>query len=398
MRITLILSISIILLWFGCSTDATLKIKEIKSPAEPNSSLPRLFTDNTGTIFMSWVEEKQNLALLKYSTYKNNTWTEPETITQDSTWFLNWADFPSIIAQNGKPMASHWLNKVEGGTYAYNINMAVHNNSWSKAFTPHSDNTPTEHGFVSMTPVTDSTFIALWLDGRNTDNRKDDEYLDLNKSMTLHAALINSNSEIEQHFLVDESVCDCCNTSITKTDQGFIAAYRDRTEDEIRDIYVTSFVDGVWSEPVVVHADNWKIAACPVNGPAIDAKGSQVAVAWFTGTEGYPKVKMAISNNSGRTFSEPIVIDDASPLGRVDLNIAEDDLWVSWLASSAEDADLKIRSYSLDGNRKSEYTLPDPSNSRNTGFPQIAVQENGLLISYTDVTDSRPRVKTYLLE
>ena len=49
---------------------------------------------------------------------------------------------------------------------------------------------------------------------------------------------------------------------------GPVAVYRDRSPEEIRDISVVRLVDGVWTEPAPVHADNWMIEGCPVNGPA----------------------------------------------------------------------------------------------------------------------------------
>ena len=35
----------------------------------------------------------------------------------------------------------------------------------------------------------------------------------------------------------------------------------------------------------IVHADNWEIDACPVNGPALSARGRQLVAAWFTGKD-----------------------------------------------------------------------------------------------------------------
>src|SRR5690606_40682603 len=58
--------------------------------------------------------------------------------------------------------------------------------------------------------------------------------------------------------------------------------YRDRTVDEIRDIHVARLEDGAWRTLPAVHADNWKIAGCPVNGPAIAATGNDAVVAWFS--------------------------------------------------------------------------------------------------------------------
>ncbi|HET8866415.1 MAG TPA: hypothetical protein VFM80_12020 [Gracilimonas sp.] len=388
----------LLVLLAGCNHSPNSQFKEITSPAGDNSMYPRLFTDNTGAVFLSWVEENGNLAELKYATFDNDSWSSATTLSSDSTWFLNWADYPSLIAHDGKPLATHWLNKVKGGTYAYHINMATYNNGWSEAFTPHKDDTPTEHGFVSMTPATDSTFLAVWLDGRNTDGRGHDEYMDMNMAMSLRGAIIGNDSEIKDKFLLDDSVCDCCNTSVIKTDKGFIAAYRNRTDEEIRDIYVTSFANGSWTDPKPVHNDNWNIAACPVNGPAIDAYDNNIAVAWFTGANGEAKVKLAVSKDYGETFGPPVTLDDGNPYGRVDLNMSENKIWVSWLTSAENDAELQIRSFTFDGVEIASYSLPGLSNSRNSGFPHISVWNEGLLIAYTDVSGESPHVRTLLLE
>lgn len=398
MKSTLLLSLAIIFGITACNPDRENSVTEIQPPVSDNSSLPNLYTDNTGTVFMSWVEEIDNMAYLKFTSFSGDSWSEPKTIVSDSTWFVNWADYPSVVAQNGEPMAAHWLNKVEGGTYAYHINMSAYDEDWSPAFTPHDDDTPTEHGFVSMTPASDSSYAAIWLDGRHTHDRADDEYSDLDKAMTLRGAIINEKAEILDEFLLDDSVCDCCNTAITKTEKGFLAAYRDRTEEEIRDIYVTSYIDGVWSEPKPVYADNWAIGACPVNGPAVDAYRNTAAVAWFTGAEGTPHVQFAISQDHGETFQSPISLDKESPLGRVDLNLTESKIWVSWLSPADDGAELKIKSFTHEGEEISSTSVAGLSRSRSSGFPQITEYENGLMIAYTDVSGTDPVLKAYLLE
>ena len=380
-----------------CTSTPESRIQEIPSPASDNSFYPRLFTDNTGTVFMSWMEQDENsITKLKYSTYTDETWSEPVEIASDSTWFVNWADYPAIIARNGKPMAAHWLDKVDGGTYAYHIKMKAYNEVWTNTFTPHTDNTPTEHGFVSMTPATDSSYIALWLDGRNTLDREVDDYANMDKAMTLRAAQISNTGDILEDYRVDETVCDCCQTAIVKTETGYVAAYRNRTPDEIRDIYTTTLINEEWSEPTTINNDNWQIAACPVNGPAIDAHGITVAFAWFTGANDKALVKMAISQDHGQTYGEPILLDDQAPLGRVDLNMSDESLWVSWLRPNEEDAELVIRKYELNGEMMEEYSVPGLSKDRNSGFPQISEFGDGLVISYTDLNDKNPTVKTLI--
>ncbi|MFP8488350.1 hypothetical protein ACKGJO_04550 [Gracilimonas sp. Q87] len=399
MKYSGIICFVIFILITGCNPASDTHIQEIPSPASENSFYPRLFTDNTGTVFMSWMEQGENsVTKLKYVTFKDDTWSEPVEIVSDSTWFVNWADYPSIIARNGKPMAAHWMDKVEGGTYAYHIKMKAYNKGWTEAFTAHTDNTPTEHGFVSMSPATDSSYMALWLDGRNTLGRAVDDYANMDKAMTLRAAHISTDGNIIEKFLIDETVCDCCQTAIVKTEAGYAAAYRNRTSNEIRDIYTTTLIDEEWSDPKAIYDDNWHIAACPVNGPAIDAYDNTVAVAWFTGANGEALVKMAISKDHGQTYGDPVVLDSEAPLGRVDLNMTKGVLWVSWLRPNEENAELMIRKYDLKGEMKGEYSIQGLSKDRSSGFPQITEYGDGLVIGVTDVSGSNPFIKTTLIK
>ena len=103
------------------------------------------------------------------------------------------------------------------------------------------------------------------------DNRMD-------TGMTLRAASMDSNGTVSQEQVIDDSVCDCCRTDIAIASSGRIAVYRDRTEQEIRDIYITRRIEGAWQTGVPISDDGWEIAGCPVNGPAIVAQGDLVAV------------------------------------------------------------------------------------------------------------------------
>jgi len=101
--------------------------------------------------------------------------------------------------------------------------------------------------------------------------------------MTLRTAQITASGIIEGETLLDPRVCDCCPTAtVLCPDGSVLVAYRDRSEEEVRDIAVTRYKGGAWSTPRVVHRDEWKIAGCPVNGPALAVSDSLVALAWFT--------------------------------------------------------------------------------------------------------------------
>ncbi len=328
--------------FLGCSNPDNISTT-YENPAPPNSEFPHLYSTGTA-VYMSWIshhpENKTNS--LNYARFSDGKWNQPTQIAEDSSWFVNWADFPSLIADNDRPIAAHWLDKIPGGTYAYNVNIAVKNSTdgWSDPITPHSDNTATEHGFVSMIPWDSDTILAVWLDGRRTANRADDQYFDLNKAMTLRGALISHSGEIEQKFLIDDSVCDCCPTSLIKTNNGAMVAYRNRTDDEIRDIYISNFDGTGWSNPKAVHNDNWKIAACPVNGPKLAVQDSMVALAWHTAADDKPVAKAVFSVDGGSSFSEPVIINNKKSLGRVDIAIHNGKAYVSWMEKNSTQANL----------------------------------------------------------
>lgn len=401
------LYLSSLFILISCSSDLGLTVTEFSSPSGDNAALPRLFTDNTGTVFMSWVESRNDTSSLYYSSLVNEKWTEPVMISESDSWFVNWADYPSIIGRDGKIVAAHWLKKAEGGTYAYNVEIASAKDDWMNPVTPHRDNTATEHGFVSMVPATDSTFLSIWLDGRNTSNQGGhDEHnsgSNLASAMTLRSAILDMDLNILEEFEIDNSVCDCCGTAAVKTENGFITAYRNRTEGEIRDIYIARYMDGKWISTLPISNDNWEIAACPVNGPAIDSNGNMVAVAWYTGANETEKVKLSISSNEGESFGDPILIDHGNPLGRVDVEILENgNILISWLERNMDDrskANFMGKLISQEGTIINEFTLSEMSSSRKSGFPQISSYGNRILAAWTDLSEkSTTAVKTAILE
>jgi len=81
---------------------------------------------------------------------------------------------------------------------------------------------------------------------------------------------------------------------------GDLLVYRDRTANEIRDIYATRFDGKTWSKPARVHADDWTMPACPVNGPSVAAREKDVVVAWYTAAGDMPTVKLARSAMEGQ--------------------------------------------------------------------------------------------------
>ncbi len=365
-------------------------IEVLVSPVSGNSSLPRLISSGD-KLFMSWVEKTDTLVTLKYAFFKDNTWNEPEEIISGTDWFVNWADYPAIAENNGNILTS-LLQKSASGTYTYDVKLNLFSKekgSWKNNFILNLDDTQSEHGFVSMLPYKDDSFFVTWLDGRNTVN------VDRKKNqMTLRGAVVTSEGAIIQDTQLDERVCDCCQTSATMTPNGPVVVYRNRSQDEIRDIDIVRWENGSWTAPITIVADDWYLPGCPVNGPAIDAFGENLAVAWYTAADDNSRVIISFSEDSGKTFGLPFRLDHGDALGRVDLAMLDSEsAVVSWLEPSGEDTLIQLIKIQSNGMKTEPITISKTSAERSSGFPQLEILDDRIYIAWTSLEDDNTTIK-----
>lgn len=369
----------------AADNSSAVSVELLPSPASINSSLSRVVSDQNGSIYLSWVEEKDDVASLVYAKLAGNSWIDLSEISRGEDWFVNWADFPMLMV-NGENRTAHWLRMSAEGTYDYNIEASFFDSmhdSWSDAKVIHSDGVSAEHGFVSMLPLSEQRTMITWLDGRNT--KLADEY----GQMTLRAGIFEAAGNTVNEWELDHRVCDCCQTSSAMTAEGPIVVYRDRSENEIRDIAVTRYSVGQWTAPKTVHEDGWQINGCPVNGPSIAAQSELVAVAWFTAKDDEPKVQLALSSDSGNNFSSPIEVAHTTTIGRVDTAILESgDIVVSWVDAGMEDAAIVLSRYSSQGALLSQNEITRTSPSRRSGFPIIESVDETVYLTWTELTDT----------
>ena len=396
-KISFLLAIIVVLSVFGCTarrdtnqTAQSLIIKRTISPAGVDSREPDLNATADGRIVMSWVEKiGEKRYALRTALRDRNGWSQARTVSEGENWFINWADFPSVIALHDGSLAAHWLVKSGSGTYAYDVNIARSSDggqTWSTPVVPHTDKTQTEHGFVSLLPLRDGRVGAVWLDGRNMkDMEHDDEGAPAPASMTLRYAAIDATGKLSDEAQLDERVCECCQTAAAMTTDGAVVVYRDRSDVEMRDIYTTSQVNGSWGQPRPVAPDNWKINGCPVNGPAIAADGKRVVVAWYTQAGDQPQVKLAFSEDAGRTFGPGIFVDVGQTVGRVDVLLLPDgSALVCWLSGTVETGAIKVRRIERDATLGPVSVVAQTDISRSSGFPRMARLDNEVHFAWTE--------------
>jgi hypothetical protein len=281
-------------------------------------------------------------------------------------------------------LVAHWLQKTGPGTYAYGVRVSQSSDggaTWSEPLIPHRDSSDTEHGFVTVWSEGPDVG-AVWLDGRKYNTAGHSP----SNEMMVMTTTIAPDGRLGAETPLDERACDCCQTAVAITSRGPVVAYRDRSADEIRDIYVARRVNDRWTTPVPVHADGWKIAACPVNGPAIAATDERVALAWFTSANDSAKVKIAFSSDAGATFAAPVRVDEGQPAGRVDVALLRDgSALVSWIERTGGDtAEVRVRRVPADGTPAPAITVATSSAARASGFPRMIIRGGDAIFAWTE--------------
>ena len=372
-------------------------IKDIPFLYGNNNAQPNLVSSN-GSLSLSWISlSNENNATLNFSQFKKGKWIKPKTIANGSDWFVNWADFPAH-AINEDLIITSYLKKSASGTYTYDVILNLQKLSGEKLkddFKLNTDGIQAEHGFVSIVPNNKKGFFITWLDGRNTIQKKPDGD---HKPMTIRFAEITNKGDIINESELDAAACDCCQTSIAATNKGPIVVYRDRSDQEVRDIYSVRNVNGVWKDPNPVHNDGWIINGCPVNGPKVAVKSKNLAVAWFTASDDNPRVNVSFSKTNGDSFNTPLKVNDHSAIGRVDVAFLNDDeVIVSYMEVDDIKAYLRIKKISVNGKVSEPITISEIDGGRNTGVPQLEIINNEIFIVWTIFTDGMNQLKSVKL-
>jgi hypothetical protein len=367
-----------------------LKVEPLALTTPPRSGMPQITVSGDRAI-LSWLEIAYTGASLKFAERTTAGWTEPRTVASGTDWFVNSADVPSVIRLDDGTLAAHWLTETEPAREAYDVRLSFSKDdgrTWSAATSPHHDGTKTQHGFVSMFPRPGAGLGLVWLDARQTDDPEND-------NMSVRAAAFDRDGRQLSETLVDDRVCDCCPMSVATTPDGPMVAYRDRSDAEVRDIAVSRLVNGAWTSPRTVHDDRWEIDACPLNGPAISARGRTVAIAWFTAAGDQGRAFVAFSRDAGATFSAPIRLDDAESSGRVGIAMLDDGSAIaSWMERVDKRSEFRFRRVDASGRRSAAQTVSTSGSERTSGYPRLVRRGGEILFAWTEGSEGEATVRT----
>jgi hypothetical protein len=408
--VILLLVVAVIALVWGLSRQGAghRSVRLITPPGSGERAEPNLTRGADGRLYLTWVEKQGSEHILWFSRWQDQWreggsagWSPPVAIARGADWFVNWADFPGMAALEDGTLFAHWLARMGDAAHAYGVHVAVSRDqgkTWSAPAVPHRDATPAEHGFVSWVPAGSDAMGLIWLDGRDV---KEVAGGGIEGTTGLRYTTVDRNGAPGAEVLLDPRVCDCCATTAVVAEPGaLLVAYRDRSLEEVRDIAFVRSAAGAWSPPKPVYRDGWKIDGCPVNGPAADAAGSHLAVAWFTAAgNDSGAVEVVFSLDGGRTFQAPIRVDGGNPLGRVDVVVEEGgSALVSWLEDTGRgDAEIRLREVTPEGKLGRPITAARTRSERASGFPRMERLGDRVYLAWTEAAPT-PTIKTAVFD
>jgi hypothetical protein len=367
-----------------------LAIQPMAPPVQGTSMQSQLTASERGVV-LSWLEQKDASATLKFSELTSDAWAAAKTIASSEKWFISDADVPTVMRMSDGTLVAATYPLIDYQLEAYDLRLSYSKDdgkTWSRPIAPYRDKTKTQHGFASLFEMPEKSLGVVWLDGRDMELSKAKE----GGAMDVYFAAFDSSWKQTAESSINARVCECCQTSVATTADGPIVAFRDRTADDIRDIHVTRIDPSTslgaspkWTDAVSVHDDKWKIDACPVNGPAVAARGKDVAVAWFTALDDNGKAYAAFSHDSGRTWGSPIRLDDNTALGHVDIELLDDGSAVAtWVEFASERSQFRARKVQASGERSKAIVVAGEGEARVSGYPRMAKRGTDLVFAWTE--------------
>ncbi|MFO1474639.1 MAG: sialidase family protein [Lysobacterales bacterium] len=361
-------------------------------PAPPGSMAPDLVVGPRGRVALSWLNvESGRRTLLQYAELGvQDRWEGPLTIAVGNSFMANAVDTPHIAIADDHALWVQYLQRQPEGGYGVRLTTSRSGGmNWSDPIAVNDDSVAAEHGFAALWPAGSDRIGIAWLDGRDAGGEgegHDDGHAHAGAT-ALRAATFGPDLQRAGETVVDARSCDCCSTAVARTPDGVVLAYRDRDENEIRDIATVAFDGKRWSAPRLVHADGWHMEGCPVNGPSIAADGDDVVLGWFTAANDEPRVQLARSEDGGAHFGAPLVLERGKQVdGRVAVALDGDNAWALWLREEFGGASLWLARLAPDLSRERERVKVATLKAHGiaAGYPRLVLRDGTAYIVWTD--------------
>jgi hypothetical protein len=306
---------------------------------------------------------------------------------------------PPRVVMRGSQVDVLWVSKTDG-VAAIRAAASIDGGS---TFGPARTITPSgvggARGWESAALSDDGTVHAVWLDGRNAPPHahvaSTSALRTLDKAHEHHAPAAPMRQDIYHavwrangppaETAVATDVCFCCKTAIATRGADVYVAWRHLFPGGVRDIAVARSIDGglTFASPVRVSVDNWKLDACPDDGPAmaLDPDGA-LHVVWPTlvggGRDAHIAIFGAESRDGGATFSPRVRISDpraaaSHPRIATSASGTEAIVWDEVVSGARR---VRMR----EAGAEPALTL----GSAAAGYPAVAASSDGFVVAWTE--------------
>jgi hypothetical protein len=345
-------------------------------PHEAHVSAPAVAVTRDGKTVLAWFAQQghdNNLFVAQPGSEPKPVRVNPEGLFVDSLH-----QPPGLALGPGDEVYVSWSSRKpvpEGGLFASDLRLS-RSLDGGRTFEGHlrvNDDRPISHSFEGLGVAPDGTVIVSWIDSRDG----------ASTAGTYLARITERGSRVEPALKLDGGeTCVCCRVDVAAGPRDTVAvAWRKVFPGSVRDMVVGLSHDGArsFTPAGLVHADRWKINACPHRGGsvAMDGRG-RVYLAWYTETaDGQPRMLFAGSGDGVR-FSAPARLNTAAGYIPDQVRLAADPagrVVIVWEEATAVRRRVMLR-YSIDGGR----TLSAPralSQAIKAYAPDVAVAPSG---------------------
>ena len=375
-----------------CScTPRTFSIASFPGPVQEGEGL-RLTRSQEGTLLASWIEpENDTVWKLQYAKLESERWSVPQKIAEGGReWFVNWADTPQMGQYSGPdgPLLASWLVKSDRrNPYNHHI-LLSHSDpdgqNWQPPFHPHPTGVPAFFGLHRFVPLSDTSMLMIWMDGRTTqvrDPRSGRLFPNPDGGLYLHAAEIHPSGLVSNETVLDSTISQLCPFDAVRTADGVLLAYRDHQSGNVKDIAVKAYHRGQWHPSRLLHPDGWQFSHLSMEGPALAAQERQVVVAWFSSPNDTARVQLAFSPDGGQTFGPPVRVDEGRPVGKVDVEwTARGHALVSWVENQEDAGRLMLAEVAPSGQIRRKVSVAPIPTAPTFGFPVLATNDKNVFL------------------
>ena len=214
---------------------------------------------------------------------------------------------------------------------------------------PLTDDTASQR-FVAFGLDPDGEVFAAWIDKRNLAAAKKagKKYA----GAALAFAWSNAGKDFAVTRIAQDNTCECCRIGVAFAGpRKPVVMWRHLYPGGVRDHAVMTFADATPGPVYRVADDDWKIEACPHQGPSLAISGNGTYHAtWLTDGRARQGLFYARSMDGGGSFSAPIAVgDNAHQPSRPFILASNGAVWMVWKEFNGEESVVNVMQSSDDG-------------------------------------------------